>query len=133
MLSTLIGTAAAVGIDKMRTRWMKSLTLTITNIPMVNPEIVTGVSMMLLFVFASKLVRAQGVLGFWTLLIAHVTFNLPYVILSVLPKLRQMTRTCRARKDLGCPRLSVFFGGSHHSAGRADRRSNGVPLRSTTL
>ncbi|HPT85180.1 MAG TPA: ABC transporter permease [Bacillota bacterium] len=110
LIATVVGTAAAVGIDKMRSRWLKSVTLTVTNIPMVNPEIVTGVSMMLLFVFASRLVRISGVLGFWTLLIAHVTFNLPYVILSVLPKLRQIDPHLQeAAQDLGCPPLKSFF------------------------
>lgn len=110
LIATVIGTAAAVGIDKMRLRWLKSLTLTVTNIPMTNPEIVTGVSMMLLFVFAKNLVKASGVLGFWTILIAHITFNLPYVILSVLPKLRQIDPHLQeAAQDLGCPPLKSFF------------------------
>ena len=63
--------------------------MTATNIPMMNPEIVTGIAMMLLFVFAGTLVKKSDVLGFWTLLIAHVTFALPYVILNVIPKLKQ--------------------------------------------
>lgn len=110
LIATVIGTAAAVGIDKMRLRWLKSLTLTVTNIPMTNPEIVTGVSMMLLFVFAKNLVKASGVLGFWTILIAHITFNLPYVILSVLPKLCQIDPHLQeAAQDLGCPPLKSFF------------------------
>lgn len=110
LVATVIGTAAAVGIDKMRKRWVKSVTLAVTNIPMVNPEIVTGVSMMLLFVFGARLVNASGVLGFWTILIAHITFNLPYVILSVLPKLRQIDPHLQeAAQDLGCPPLKSFF------------------------
>ena len=90
LAATVLGTAAAVGIDTMRNKWLKSSVLSVTNIPMMNPEIVTGISMMLLFVFAGKLLGARDVLGFWTLLFAHITFNLPYVILSILPKLRQM-------------------------------------------
>lgn len=92
LISIIIGTAAAVGINAMKKRWLRSAVMTVTNVPMMNPEIVTGVSMMLLFVFAGKIVSSSSVLGFPTLLIAHVTFNLPYVILSVLPKLRQTDR-----------------------------------------
>ncbi len=109
-VSTVLGTAAAVGIDKYRSGWFRSSVMAVTNIPMMNPEIVTGISMMLLFVFVGRLVNAQGVLGFGTLLIAHVTFNLPYVILSVLPKLRQTDRNlAEAAQDLGCKPLASFF------------------------
>ena len=81
-----------------------------TNIPMMNPEIVTGVSMMLLFVFIGRMLRISSVLGFGTMLIAHVTFNLPYVILTVLPKLRQTDKNlAEAAMDLGCKPLSAFF------------------------
>ena len=81
-----------------------------TNIPMMNPEIVTGVSMMLLFVFIGRALRISAVLGFGTMLIAHVTFNLPYVILTVLPKLRQTDKNlAEAAMDLGCKPLSAFF------------------------
>ena len=77
--------------------------MTVTNIPMMNPEIVTGISMMLLFVFAGVMFNKRDVLGFWTILIAHVTFQLPYVILSVLPKLRQTdNKIYEAAQDLGC-------------------------------
>ncbi len=110
LTATVIGTAAAVGIDKMRTRWLKSLTLTVTNIPMTNPDTVTGVSMMLLFVFGAQLVNAKGILGFGTILIAHITFNLPYVILSILPKLRQIDPHLQeAAQDLGCTPVKSFF------------------------
>ena len=68
----------------MRPR-LRSAILTVTNIPMTNPDIVTGVSLSLLFVFIGALMRNNTILGFWTLLIAHVTFNLPYVILNVMP------------------------------------------------
>ena len=82
-----------------------------TNIPMMNPEIVTGVSMMLLFVFGATLVGiTHDVLNFWTLLIAHVTFGLPYVILSVLPKLRQIDPHLEeAAQDLGATPWQGFF------------------------
>lgn len=110
IISTVIGTAAAVGIDGMKKKWLQSTVLTVTNIPMMNPEIVTGVSMMLLFVFIGKFVGAKDVLGFPTLLIAHITFNLPYVILSVLPKLRQTDpHLSQAAQDLGSTPLQAFF------------------------
>ncbi len=108
--ATVIGTLAAVGIDKMKKGAVKSSVMTVTNIPMMNPEIVTGVSMMLLFVFIGSILGASGVLGFWTLFIAHVTFSLPYVILNVLPKLRQTdANLSQAAQDLGCPPIKAFI------------------------
>lgn len=110
VISTVIGTAAAVGIDRMKSKYLKSATMSVTNIPMMNPDIVTGISMMLLFVFVGTLLNIQDVLGFGTLLIAHVTFNLPYVILNVLPKLRQTDPHLEeAAQDLGCTPLAAFF------------------------
>ncbi len=110
VIATVIGTAAAVGIDRMRSKYLRSLTMSITNIPMMNPDIVTGISMMLLFVFAGRLLHTNSVLGFWTILIAHITFNLPYVILNVLPKLRQTDPHLEeAAQDLGCTPLAAFF------------------------
>jgi len=110
LIATAMGTGAAVGINKMKSRWLKRTTMSVTNIPMMNPEIVTGISMMLLFVFAGTLIGKTDVLGFWTMLIAHITFNLPYVILSVLPKLRQMDpHLPEAAMDLGCTPLQAFF------------------------
>ena len=110
IFALIIGTLAAVGINAMRKKWIKNAVLTVTNIPMMNPEIVTGVSMMLLFVFVGHLVTTSDVLGFPTLLIAHVTFNLPYVILSVLPKLKQTDKHLgEAAQDLGCTPVSAFF------------------------
>lgn len=108
--ATAIGTLAAVGIDKMKKGFVKSSVMTVTNIPMMNPEIVTGVSMMLLFVFIGSILGASGVLGFWTLFIAHVTFSLPYVILNVLPKLRQTdANLSQAAQDLGCTPVKAFI------------------------
>lgn len=108
--ATVIGTLAAVGIDKMKKGVVKSSVMTVTNIPMMNPEIVTGVSLMLLFVFIGSILGASGVLGFWTLFIAHVTFSLPYVILNVLPKLRQTdANLSQAAQDLGCPPIKAFI------------------------
>ncbi len=110
VIATVLGTAAAVGIDKYRKGALRTGVMAVTNIPMMNPEIVTGISMMLLFVFVGRLVNIDAVLGFGTLLIAHVTFNLPYVILTVLPKLRQTDRNlAEAAQDLGCKPASAFF------------------------
>lgn len=101
--STVIGTLAALGIDKMKKSWRRTSIMTVTDIPMMNPEIVTGVSMMLLFVFIGSFLRINGVLGFWTLFIAHVTFSLPYVILNIMPKLQQINpNLAEAAQDLGC-------------------------------
>ncbi len=109
-VATLIGTAAAVGIDKMKNKYVKGAINTVTNIPMMNPDIVTGISMMLLFVFVGTLLNLSHNLSFWTVFIAHVTFNLPYVILNVLPKLRQMDRHLpEAALDLGCTPMQSFF------------------------
>ena len=110
LISVVLGTMAAVGIHTMKKKWVKNAVLTVTNIPMMNPEIVTGVSMMLLFVFVGSFVSSKDALGFPTLLIAHITFNLPYVILSVLPKLRQTDKhLSEAAQDLGCTPVSAFF------------------------
>ncbi len=109
-LATLLGTVAALGIHSLRGR-IRSLVMTLTNIPLVNPEIVTGISLSLLFVFIGRyMLGTENILGFGTLLIAHVTFNLPYVILSVMPKLRQTDPSLMdAAQDLGCTPLKGFF------------------------
>lgn len=108
--ATVIGTMAAVGIDKMKKSWRKDTLITVTNIPMMNPEIVTGVSMMLLFVFIGTALGINGILGFWTLFIAHVTFCIPYVILNVMPKLKQTDiHLAEAAQDLGCTPFKAFF------------------------
>ena len=109
VVATVLGTMAAVGIYRMKKR-MQSLVLTVTNIPMTNPDIVTGISLALLFVFIGGIMKQNNILGFWTLLIAHITFGLPYVILSVLPKIRQMdSNLMDAALDLGCTPLKAFF------------------------
>lgn len=109
-VATLLGTAAAVGIWRLRRGAVKSTVMTVTNIPMMNPDIVTGVSMMLLFVFAGRLLGSSQSLSFYTLLIAHITFSLPYVILNVLPKLRQTDRyLSEAAMDLGSTPTRAFF------------------------
>lgn len=109
VISTIMGTAAAVGINKLRSRYMRAAMNTVTNLPMMNPEIITGISLMLMFVFAGRLMGLATSLNFGTILIAHVTFCLPYVILQVLPKLRQMDKALpEAAMDLGCTPLRAF-------------------------
>ena len=110
-IATVMGTAASVGINKLRNKYIRASFDTVTNIPMTNPDIVTGISLSLLFVFiGGKLLGQKESLTFWTLLIAHVTFNLPYVILNVMPKLGQMDRSLvDAAMDLGCTPLQSFF------------------------
>lgn len=110
VIATLIGTAAAVYIYYVKNRWWKSSLDFVTNIPMMNPDIVTGVSLMLLFVFVGRLLGSVNSLNFFTLLIAHVTFNLPYVILNVLPKLNQTDpHLVQAAQDLGSTPVHAFF------------------------
>ncbi|MCD8225077.1 MAG: ABC transporter permease [Clostridiales bacterium] len=103
LIATVIGTAASVAINSMRPL-PKSILMGITNIPMLNADIVTGISLMLAFI-------AFGIsLGFRTILIAHITFNIPYVILSVMPKLKQTNRsTYEAAMDLGATPVYAFF------------------------
>jgi len=109
-ISTVFGTVAAVGINSLKPR-LRKVAMSLTNIPMTNPDIVTGVSLSLLFVFVgSKMLGQRDSLTFWTLLIAHITFDLPYVILNVMPKLHQMDRSLvDAAMDLGCTPLQSFF------------------------
>ncbi len=110
IISTVMGTAAATAIFNYKNKLVKSSIMTVTNIPMMNPEIVTGISMMLLFVFVGALFGKTGTLGFGTLIIAHATFELPYVILNVLPKLKQTDpHLAEAAQDLGCTPLKAFF------------------------
>ena len=103
VIATVIGTIAAIAINKMnragRTIWMG-----VTNIPMLNAEIVTGISLMLLFITVGMR------FGFMTILLSHITFNIPYVILSVMPRLKQLNpSTYEAALDLGAPPLKAFF------------------------
>jgi len=109
-IATAFGTVAAVGIHSLKPRLRKTV-MNLTNIPMTNPDIVTGISLSLLFVFVgSKMLGQRNSLTFWTLLIAHITFSLPYVILNVMPKLQQMDRSLTdAAMDLGCTPLQSFF------------------------
>ena len=106
-ISAVVGTAAAVGISKFGKR-ARGVIMNVTYLPVLNPEIVTGISMMLLFVFFKNLFGFK--MGFATVLIAHITFCLPYVILNVLPKLRQMDQSLfEAAMDLGCHPVAAFF------------------------
>ena len=109
-VATVFGTLAAVGITNLKPR-MRRLVMHMTDIPMTNPDIVTGISLSLLFSFVgSKMLGQKDNLTFWTLLIAHITFNLPYVILNVMPKLNQMDHSLvDAAMDLGCTPLQSFF------------------------
>ena len=110
LIATVIGTAAAVYIYYVKNKAWKNTLDMVTNIPMMNPDIVTGVSLMLLFVFVGRLLGLSNSLSFGTLLIAHVTFNLPYVILNVLPKLNQTDPyLMQAAQDLGSTPLQAFF------------------------
>lgn len=118
IVATIMGTMAAIGISSMgrKTRWMVT---NLTYLPMVNPEIITGISLMLLFVAYQKFSSGEGwlaemlpdrIMGFPTLLIAHIAFNVPYVIFNVLPKIRQMDiRLYEAALDLGCTPRQAFF------------------------
>ncbi len=109
-ISTVLGTMAAVGINKLRSRWYRAAMNTVTDIPMTNPDIITGISLMLMFVFVGRLFGASTSLNFWTMLVAHVTFCTPYIILQVLPKLQQMDKSLtEAAMDLGCTPLGAFF------------------------
>lgn len=122
VISTIIGTAAAIGFRNLNRRF-RSVCMTVNNIPLTNADIITGVSMMLLFLLAvdawngplRSLLAQFSVaipsinLGFWSLLIAHITFNVPYVILSVAPKLRQLDPNIyEAAQDLGDHGLHAF-------------------------
>lgn len=111
IVATVMGTAAAIGLNKMEGR-SKTVIMNMTYLPIINPEIIVGVSFMLLFVVVKNLLATVGIpfsFGWITLIIAHITFNVPYVILSVLPKLRQMDGALvDAAMDLGCNHWQAF-------------------------
>ena len=104
IVATIIGTFAAIGIHRMKGLPKKTL-LNINNLPVLNPDIVTGISIMSLFIFIFPILNKIGInaqFGFTTMLLAHITFNIPYVVLSVLPKLRQLpSNITEAALDLG--------------------------------
>ena len=144
LIATVAGTAAAIGFSKMRRR-SRNLLLTVNNIPLTNADIITGVSMMLLFVFAGQALSGLSdwlnhtqwaesanlwfdfgfSLGFPTLLIAHVTFDIPYVILSVMPKIRQLDpNLAEAAQDLGATPLHRLPQGGAAGADARHRQRN---------
>ncbi|NLU23747.1 MAG: ABC transporter permease [Clostridiales bacterium] len=107
LIATVLGTAAAIGFFSMRRR-PRQLLMTVNNIPMTNADIITGVSLMLLFVFTGNILGFS--LGFGTLLVAHITFNIPYVVLAVMPKLRQLDPNLgEAALDLGATPWQAFW------------------------
>ncbi|MDD6456511.1 MAG: ABC transporter permease [Lachnospiraceae bacterium] len=103
LIATVIGVLVCIGINSLR-KWQKNTILALNNIPMLNADIVTGLSLMLMFVFF-------GVsLGYNTILLAHITFNIPYVILSVMPKMKQTNMSAyEAAQDLGANPIYAFF------------------------
>lgn len=110
VIATVIATFAALGLHHMRNKYVKGAVKSITNIPMMNPDIVTGVSMMLLFVAVSTFIGAKQFFGFGTMLIAHTTFNLPYALLSIMPRFNQLDKSLsEAAQDLGCTPARAFF------------------------
>ncbi len=110
IISTVMGTAAAVGMHRLKKRYLRVAMDAVTNIPMINPDIITGISLMLMFVFVGRFFGAATSLNFGTMLIAHITFCLPYVILQVLPKIQQMdTSLPEAAMDLGCTPIKAFL------------------------
>lgn len=112
LLSTVIGTAAAEGMYRMKTKWLKNAINSVTNVPMMNPDIVTGVSFMLFFAAVVAIFKIEDYdsIGFGAMLIAHTTFCLPYVILSVLPRINELGESLtEAALDLGCTPAEAFF------------------------
>ncbi len=124
VLATVIGTFAAVGFYNLKRKWRAPL-MTVNNLPLVNADIVTGVSLCLFFVAGFSMLGTttqwmndvmgtnlptKFYMGFPTLLIAHMTFNIPYVILNVMPKLQQMdSHLIEAAQDLGCTWMQAFW------------------------
>lgn len=106
IFSTILGTFAAIGINSMK-KLPRTVVMNVTNMPIINPEIVTGVSLMLLFVFFAARMNLE--FGFVTLLIAHITFDVPYVILNIMPKFKQLDpHLYEAAQDLGCSPFQAF-------------------------
>ena len=103
VIATVLGTLAAIGLDKMNKK-LRSVVMTFTYLPMINPEIITGVALMLLFIYLKM------EFGMQTLIVAHITFNVPYVILNVLPKLRQMDKNTY---DAGLQSAQSLHQGGH--------------------
>jgi len=103
VIATVIGLVASIGIFNMK-KVPQTIVLNVNYIPILNPDIVTGISLMVLYIFMNMR------LGFLTLLLSHITFNIPYVILSILPKLKQMNKHLyEAAMDLGATPIEAFF------------------------
>ena len=108
LIAIVLGTAAAIGINAMKPAGKKTLNM-INNIPVINPDIVMGVSMMILYIFIFRFLSFGLELGYTTLLLAHLSFNTSYIVLSVLPKLRQMDKDVyEAALDLGATPFQGF-------------------------
>lgn len=108
IISTILGTLGAIGMNKLRKKWMKNTLEFVTQIPVVNAEIVTAVSLCILFVFLSKTFGWER--NFMTLVIGHVVLSLPYVVMSVTPKLEQMDQSLyEAALDLGATRTQALW------------------------
>ena len=109
-LATILGTLASFSIAHSKNKYYQTIMKSVTNIPMMNPDIVTGVSMMLLFVAVANILNANQLFGFGTMLIAHTTFNLPYALLSITPRFNQLDKSLsEAAQDLGCTPARAFF------------------------
>jgi spermidine/putrescine transport system permease protein len=112
LIATVIGTLASIALNSMKSR-TRNFWMNLANVPMLNAEIVTGISLMLLFIAVGNLLSYVGgsvTFGFWTILIGHITFNLPYVILSVMPKLKQVNMsTYEAALDIGASPVYAFL------------------------
>ena len=109
IVAVIIGTMAAVAISNMSRR-KRTIYMSITNIPMLNADVATGISLMLCFIILGKVIPFFSSLSFWTVLIAHITFNIPYVILSVLPKMKGASQLeYQAARDLGANSTQAFF------------------------
>jgi len=107
IVSTVIGTLTAIGMSSMKKRF-KNVLMNVAYLPVLNPDIVTGVSLLILFMFIGRFIHLQP--GYITLLLSHITFCIPYVILSVLPKFSQLNKNIyEAALDLGCPPAQAFF------------------------
>lgn len=107
IFSSLLGTTAALGIYNLKSR-TKKIVLNVSNLPIINPEIVTGISLMLIFILLFSMLNIK--LGFLTVLLSHICFNTPYVVLNVLPRLRRMNKNLyEASLDLGCTPTMGFF------------------------
>ena len=109
--ATIIGTAAAIGINSMKKR-SRSMVLSVSQLPMVNPDLVTGITFMMLFAFVNSVLSNVNlkINDFVKLLIAHISFSIPYVIFSVLPRLKQSSDLLyEAAMDLGCSPMQALF------------------------